>query len=561
MSTEIKAPSFPESVAEGSVATWHKQTGDSVERDELLVEIETDKVVLEVVAPEAGTLSEIRVEEGDTVQSEQVLGLLGEADEASDSEDDESSQEQESASKEADDSDGDEDAKKDKESKPAEKSKDTKASGKQHDVKAPSFPESIQEGTVSSWQKQVGEAVKRDEVLAEIETDKVVLEVVAPADGALAEIKVEEGDTVESEQVLAVFAEGEGGGDASSDSDDDVASQQSEQDDEQADDEKAGDQILAPSARKLVAEHDLDASKIKGTGKGGRVLKEDVQKAIDSGSAKKGASKAKSDQKASGKQTDAKASGQETSSTVAKAAEAAPSLEGERPEKRVPMSRLRQTIAKRLVQAQQTAAMLTTYNEVDMGAVMAMRSQYKDTFLKTHDIKLGFMGFFIKAASEALKRFPDVNASIDGNDIVYHGYQDIGVAVSTPRGLVVPVLRDTESMKIADIEKGIADFGKRARDGKLGIDEMQGGTFTITNGGIFGSLMSTPILNPPQTAILGMHKIQERPMAIDGKVEIRPMMYLALSYDHRMIDGKDAVQFLVTLKELLEDPARLLLDV
>ncbi|MGL6213775.1 2-oxoglutarate dehydrogenase complex dihydrolipoyllysine-residue succinyltransferase, partial [Billgrantia desiderata] len=289
-----------------------------------------------------------------------------------------------------------------------------------------------------------------------------------------------------------------------------------------------------------VAEHDLDVSKIEGTGKGGRILKEDVQRAVQAGTAKKSAAPA-----AAPKQ----------------AATAAPAFEGERPEKRVPMSRLRQTIAKRLVQAQQTAAMLTTYNEVDMGAVMDLRAQYKDTFQKAHDVKLGFMGFFVKAASEALKRFPDVNASIDGTDIVYHGYQDIGVAVSTDRGLVVPVLRDTDSMKIADVEKGIVDFGKRARDGKLGIEEMQGGTFTITNGGIFGSLMSTPILNPPQTAILGMHKIQERPMAVNGKVEIRPMMYLALSYDHRMIDGKDAVQFLVTIKELLEDPARLLLDV
>ena len=280
-------------------------------------------------------------------------------------------------------------------------------------------------------------------------------------------------------------------------------------------------------------------SKIEGTGKGGRVLKEDVQKAIKDGSAKKSAKPA----------------------AAAPKAAAAPAVEGERPEQRVPMSRLRQTIAKRLVQAQQTAAMLTTYNEVDMSAVMALRSQYKDTFLKAHDVKLGFMGFFVKAATEALKRFPDVNASIDGTDIVYHGYQDIGVAVSTPRGLVVPVLRDTDSMKLADVEKAIGDFGKRGREGKLGIEDMQGGTFTITNGGIFGSLLSTPILNPPQTAILGMHKIQERPMAINGKVEIRPMMYLALSYDHRMIDGKDAVQFLVAIKSLLEDPARFLLDV
>ncbi|MDR5891473.1 2-oxoglutarate dehydrogenase complex dihydrolipoyllysine-residue succinyltransferase [Halomonas mongoliensis] len=513
MATEIKAPTFPESVAEGSVAAWHKKAGDSVERDELIVEIETDKVVLEVLAPEAGTLAEVLAEEGDTVESEQVLGRIGEG---------------KAAGGKADKADA-------KAEKGAAKADKPAAGGKQHEVKAPTFPESIQEGTVASWNKQVGEAVKRDEVLAEIETDKVVLEVVAPADGALVEIKAEEGSQVESEAVLAIFAEGAGG--AATAADEPPAASA----DDGASDEKVGDKILAPAARKLVAEHDLDVSRIEGTGKGGRILKEDVQKAVKEGSAKKAAKPA--------------------SGGAAKAAAAAPAVEGERPEKRVPMSRLRQTIAKRLVQAQQTAAMLTTYNEVDMSEVMALRAQYKDTFAKTHDVKLGFMGFFVKAASEALKRFPDVNASIDGTDIVYHGYQDIGVAVSTDRGLVVPVLRDTDSMKIADVEKGIGDFGKRARDGKLGIDEMQGGTFTITNGGTFGSLMSTPILNPPQTAILGMHKIQDRPMAVDGKVEIRPMMYLALSYDHRMIDGKDAVRFLVTIKELLEDPARLLLDI
>ncbi|WP_249977577.1 2-oxoglutarate dehydrogenase complex dihydrolipoyllysine-residue succinyltransferase [Vreelandella olivaria] len=518
MATEIKAPTFPESVAEGTVAAWHKKPGDSVERDELIVEIETDKVVLEVVAPEAGTLTDVMAEEGDTVESEQILGKIGEAS-ASGNKEEKSS--------------GDGGAEK-AEEKSDEKKDAQKASGggKKHDVKAPSFPESIQEGTVATWHKKVGEAVKRDEVLADIETDKVVLEVVAPADGALEEIKAEEGSQVESEAILAIFTEGAGGASGGESS-----SASASSDDEGAD-EKVGDKILAPAARKMVAEHDLDVARIEGTGKGGRILKEDVQKAVKDGSAKKAAK----------------------SSAPAKTA-AVPAVEGERTEKRVPMSRLRQTIAKRLVQAQQTAAMLTTYNEVDMGAVMSLRAQYKDTFLKAHDTKLGFMGFFVKAASEALKRFPDVNASIDGTDIVYHGYQDIGVAVSTDRGLVVPVLRDTDSMKIADVERTIVDFGKRARDGKLGIDEMQGGTFTITNGGIFGSLMSTPIINPPQTAILGMHKIQERPMAVNGKVEIRPMMYLALSYDHRMIDGKDAVQFLVTIKELLEDPARLLLDV
>jgi 2-oxoglutarate dehydrogenase E2 component (dihydrolipoamide succinyltransferase) len=533
MATDIKAPSFPESVAEGTVATWHKKVGDSVERDELIVEIETDKVVLEVVAPEAGTLSEIKIEEGSTCESEQVLGVLGAASEGGKSEDKpfadaKSEAESGDKGKSADDE------------KPAAKDKPA-ASGKSHDVKAPSFPESVQEGTVASWTKKVGEAVKRDEVLAEIETDKVVLEVVAPADGALSEIKVEEGEVVESEALLAVFAEGGGGEGADSgkaSAEDSTGDQDQAGDGEQ--DAKVDGKILAPAARKMAAENDLDVSKIEGTGKGGRVLKEDVQKAINDGSAKKSAKPA---------------------AAAAPKAAAAPAIEGERPEQRVPMSRLRQTIAKRLVQAQQTAAMLTTYNEVDMSAVMALRSEYKDTFLKAHDVKLGFMGFFVKAATEALKRFPDVNASIDGTDIVYHGYQDIGVAVSTPRGLVVPVLRDTDSMKLADVEKAIGDFGQRGKQGKLGIEDMQGGTFTITNGGIFGSLMSTPILNPPQTAILGMHKIQERPMAVNGKVEIRPMMYLAVSYDHRMIDGKDAVQFLVAIKSLLEDPARLLLDI
>ncbi|MCA8864076.1 MULTISPECIES: 2-oxoglutarate dehydrogenase complex dihydrolipoyllysine-residue succinyltransferase [unclassified Halomonas] len=531
MATEIKAPTFPESVAEGTVAAWHKKPGDSVERDELIVEIETDKVVLEVVAPEAGTLTDVMAEEGDTVQSEQVLGKIGEGSASGDKE--EKSSGDDSAEKNEEKPEAK--ASEEKQEKPA--SGGGNGGGKQHDVKAPSFPESIQEGTVATWHKKVGEAVKRDDVLADIETDKVVLEVVAPADGALAEIKAEEGSQVESEAILATFTEG-AGGDSSGESGGDSAPAKADSSDDDGADEKVGGKILAPAARKMVAEHDLDVAKIEGTGKGGRILKEDVQKAVKDGSAKKAAK----------------------SAAPAKAA-AAPAAEGERIEKRVPMSRLRQTIAKRLVQAQQTAAMLTTYNEVDMTEIMALRAQYKETFLKAHDIKLGFMGFFVKAASEALKRFPDVNASIDGTDIVYHGYQDIGVAVSTDRGLVVPVLRDTDSMKIADVERKIVDFGKRGRDGKLGMDDMIGGTFTITNGGTFGSLMSTPIINPPQTAILGMHKIQDRPMAVNGKVEIRPMMYLALSYDHRMIDGKDAVQFLVTLKELLEDPARLLLDV
>ncbi|ODC03871.1 dihydrolipoamide succinyltransferase [Terasakiispira papahanaumokuakeensis] len=406
------------------------------------------------------------------------------------------------------------------------------------EIKAPAFPESVAEGTVATWHKHPGDAVSRDEIIVEIETDKVVLEVPSPVDGVLKEHKVNEDDVVESEQVLATVEEGATAdapkADASADeSASDAKAEATESSDEEA--VQVGDKLVAPAAKKLAAENNVDLSQVQGTGKGGRVLKEDVQNAIKNGP--------------------------KASPAPAAPAAAAP-VAGAREEKRVPMSRMRQTIAKRLVQAQQTAAMLTTYNEVDMKPVMDLRKQYKELFEKTHNgTRLGFMSFFVKAATEALKRFPDVNASIDGTDIVYHGYQDIGVAVSTPRGLMVPVLRDTDSLTLAGIESTISDFGKRGRDGKIGIEDMQGGTFTITNGGVFGSLMSTPILNPPQTAILGMHKIQERPMAVNGEVVIRPMMYLALSYDHRMIDGKDAVQFLVTIKELLEDPARILLEV
>ena len=403
------------------------------------------------------------------------------------------------------------------------------------EIKAPTFPESVADGTVATWHKQPGEAVQRDELLVDIETDKVVLEVVAPADGVIGEVKKEEGDTVLSEEVLAIFNEG-AAGDAPAQASEPAAEAPAETTESSAD-----DAILSPAARKLAEENDIAPSSIKGTGKDGRVTKEDVLNHIKSGPAE--APKA------------AAAPAPKAEAPVA----AIP--QGDRIEKRVPMTRLRATIAKRLVEAQQNAAMLTTYNEVNMKPIMDLRKQYKDRFEKAHGVKLGFMSFFVKAATEALKRFPAVNASIDGNDMVYHGYQDVGVAVSTDRGLVVPVLRDTDSMGLAEIESTIGDFAARGRDGKLGIEDMQGGTFTITNGGIFGSLMSTPILNPPQTAILGMHKIQERPMAVNGQVEILPMMYLAVSYDHRMIDGKEAVQFLVTIKEMLEEPARMLLDI
>ena len=400
------------------------------------------------------------------------------------------------------------------------------------EIKAPTFPESVADGTVATWHKQPGEAVSADELIVDIETDKVVLEVVAPADGVITEVLKGEGETVLSEEILAKFEAGAAG----------AAAPAAEAATEAA---PAGDaEKVGPAARKLIDENNLDASQIPGTGKNGGITKEDVMNFI------------------ANKPASAPASAPAAAPAAAQPAVSVNVPAGERVEKRVPMTRLRATIAKRLVEAQQNAAMLTTYNEVNMKPVMELRKQYKDLFEKTHNgTRLGFMSFFVKAATEALKRFPAVNASIDGNDMVYHGYQDIGVAVSTDRGLMVPVLRDTDAMSLAEVEGTIADFGKRGREGKLGMEDMQGGTFTITNGGVFGSLMSTPILNPPQTAILGMHKIQERPMAVNGQVEILPMMYLALSYDHRMIDGKEAVQFLVTIKDLLEDPARMLLDV
>ena len=401
------------------------------------------------------------------------------------------------------------------------------------EIKAPTFPESVADGTVATWHKKPGEAVKRDELIVDIETDKVVLEVLATADGVLGDIVKGEGETVLSDEVLGSINEGAAAAAAP------AAAAAAPAQAAGAADAGEDDPIAAPAARKLAEENAIDLSSVAGTGKGGRITKEDVVAAV----ANKKAAPAAAAKPA--------------------AAAAAPVVAtGDRTEKRVPMTRVRATVAKRLVEAQSNMAMLTTFNEVDMTEVMALRSKYKDLFEKSHNgVRLGFMSFFVKAATEALKRFPAVNASIDGSDIVYHGYADIGVAVSSDRGLVVPVLRNAEQMSLAEIEGGIATFGKKARDGKLSMDEMTGGTFTITNGGTFGSMMSTPIVNPPQAAILGMHNIIQRPMAINGQVVIRPMMYLALSYDHRLIDGKEAVTFLVTIKNLLEDPARLLLDI
>lgn len=404
------------------------------------------------------------------------------------------------------------------------------------DIKAPSFPESVADGEIAAWHKKEGESVARDELLVEIETDKVVMEVVAPADGVLTKILVGEGETILSEQLLAELEPGAVG---TAPATEQPAAEAAAAESATADADTEA--LLGPAARQLVEEHKLDPRQIVGTGKGGRVTKEDVLKHIKSAPKAAAAKAAAKPEPAAAKEP--------------------VQVTGERVEKRVPMTRMRARIAERLLHASQETAMLTTFNEVNMAPVMELRSKYKDQFEKTHNgTRLGFMGFFVKACCEALKRFPEVNASIDGNDVVYHGYQDVGVAVSTPGGLVVPVLRDADFMSLADIEAAVKDLGLRARDNKLTIDDMTGGTFTVTNGGVFGSLLSTPILNPPQTGILGMHKIQERPVAVDGKVVIQPMMYLALSYDHRLIDGKTAVQFLVAVKDLIEDPARILLQ-
>jgi len=404
-------------------------------------------------------------------------------------------------------------------------------------IKAPEFPESIADGEVATWHVSVGEPVQRDQILVDIETDKVVLEVVAPADGVLTAIHKLEGDTVLAEEVLGEFERGTVSEDTSSAADSGVLGEVLATVDIPTIGKRDREVASSPAARKMAEEYKIDLNQLQGSGKGGRITKEDVLKAV------------------------AVAEGQ-TSKPIASGDRTPETALGERVERRVPMTRLRASIAKRMVEAQQTAAMLTTFNEVDMRGIMDLRHRYKDDFARVHNgTRLGFMSFFIRASTEALKRFPAVNASIDGNDIVYHGYQDIGVAVSTPRGLVAPVIREADSLTIAELEDQVRDYGEKAQAGKLTIDDMSGGTFTVSNGGVFGSLLSTPILNPPQTGILGMHKIQERPVAINGEVIIRPMMYVALSYDHRLIDGQEAVRFLVTIKDFLEEPARILLDI
>lgn len=392
------------------------------------------------------------------------------------------------------------------------------------DIKAPVFPESVPDGVIAAWHRQPGDAVRRDEPLADIETEKVVLEIVAPADGTLTEVLKAEGDTVLSDELIARLEPGAVPADAGATAEP-AANQEAQP-------------SASPAARKLAEENGISLGAVQGSGRDGRITRADVARAM------------------------------EAPPDAAKAAPAAPppadeptAMAGERPERRVPMTRLRASVARRLVEAQRNAAMLTTFNEVDMSAVMTLRARHREAFQRVHNgVRLGFMSFFVRACVEALKRFPAVNACIDGDDVLYHGYYDVGVAVSAERGLVVPVLRDADALSFAQIEDQIADFGKRAAANKLTIEEMSGGTFTISNGGVFGSLLSTPILNPPQTGILGMHKIESRPVVVDGEIVARPMMYLALSYDHRLIDGQEAVRFLVAVKDLLEDPAKMLLE-
>jgi 2-oxoglutarate dehydrogenase E2 component (dihydrolipoamide succinyltransferase) len=402
------------------------------------------------------------------------------------------------------------------------------------EVKVPQLPESVTDATLVAWHKKAGEAVGRDENLVDLETDKVVLEVPAPSAGVIKEIKVENGATVTSGQVLAILEAGEGAAAAKPQAQ--AAPPPPQSSAAGGGGQGGGAAKLAPAAKRMVAENKLDAGQIAGSGRDGRISKGDVI------------------QHMAGKEA-----------APAKATKPAPAVKlpaptGARTEQRVPMTRLRARIAERLIQAQASAAMLTTFNEIDLTAVNEIRARYKEKFEKTHGVKLGFMSFFVKASIEALRRFPAVNASLDGNDIVYHEFYDIGVAVSTDRGLMVPVLRNAEMMSFAEIEVAVGAYAQKARDGSITLEELTGGTFTLTNGGVFGSLMSTPILNPPQVAILGMHKIQERPMVVDGQIKVRPMMYLALTYDHRIVDGRESVQFLVAIKDALEDPARLLLQ-
>ncbi len=523
MATEIRVPTLGESVSEATIGKWFKQAGEAVKADEPLLELETDKVTLEVNAPSAGVLAEIIVKDGETVG---VGALLGQIEAGGAGAKPEAGARKAAGAKPESakpDSAKPEPGKPAAGAAPAASGKGAKATP----ILVPTLGESVSEATVGRWFKAAGAAVKADEPLLELETDKVTLEVNAPASGVLAEIAVADGGTVTPGAVLGRIGASSGAAPAAAPSPAPTASGPAR-----------SAMPAAPSAAKIATERGIDLAAVEGSGRRGQVLKGDVL-AVPAAPAPARAE-----------------------APPAPAARRAPSpADDAAREERVRMTKLRQTIARRLKDAQNTAAMLTTFNEVDMSGVMALRARYKEVFEKKHGAKLGFMGLFVKAVVGALKELPAVNAEIDGSDIVYKNYYHVGIAVGTEKGLVVPVVRDADRLGIAGIETAIADFGRRARDGQLRMDEMQGGTFTITNGGIYGSLMSTPILNAPQSGILGMHKIQDRPVVVAGKVEIRPMMYLALSYDHRIVDGREAVTFLVRVKEALEDPARLMLDV
>ncbi|MGL5659699.1 MAG: 2-oxoglutarate dehydrogenase complex dihydrolipoyllysine-residue succinyltransferase [Aeromonas sp.] len=417
------------------------------------------------------------------------------------------------------------------------------------EIKVPDLPESVADATIATWHKKPGDLVARDEVLVDIETDKVVLEVPAPQAGVLGAILQGEGATVLSRQLIATLTAAPVAGETTPAT---LAAEPHDRDE--------GSDLLSPSVRRLVAEHELDVSKLTGTGRGGRISKEDVTGYLN-GQAQAEIQTQTQAQANTQTQPCAQAATSRNLGASDPVLAASSAALGARSDKRVPLTRLRKRIAERLLEAKNTTAMLTTFNEVNMKPIMDLRKQYGEIFEKKHGVKLGFMSFYVKAVVESLKRYPEVNAALDGDDVVYHNYFDISIAISTPRGLVTPVLRDCDAMSLADIERAIKELAIKGRDGKLTVDDLMGGNFTITNGGVFGSLMSTPIINPPQSAILGMHKIQDRPMAVDGKVEILPMMYLALSYDHRLIDGRESVGFLVSIKELLEDPTRMLLDV
>ncbi len=408
------------------------------------------------------------------------------------------------------------------------------------ELRVPALPESVSDATILTWHKKTGETISQDENLVDLETDKVVLEVPAPADGVIQEIRFSEGDTVQADDLLAIIEEGAGRSAALAKPPAEAKTTESAPTEEAAP-EAVEAPVLTPAVRRLVKEMNLDPTQIPGTGKDGRILKSDVMRYLDS-----------MEKDDSDKDIGALSGG------LADEPIAAP---GARPEQRVAMTRLRSRIAERLVEAQQTAAILTTFNEVNLQRIMELRKQYQEPFEREHEVRIGFMSFFVKAVLEALKKYPVLNASVDGKDIVYHGYHDIGIAVGSPRGLVVPVMRDADQLSFAEVEKTIKEFGKKANEGTLTYEELSGGTFTISNGGVYGSMLSTPILNPPQSGILGMHNIQQRPVVENGEIVVRPMMYLALSYDHRIIDGREAVQSLVTIKQCLEDPARLLLQI